>query len=88
MSSPYISYISSKIVILGYQFLVILLIMEENSNTAFLLNLPFTMVTFVDTDQHIDQLLLIAATQAELADCEGIVQHIKNITYCYNTLSE
>ena len=49
--------------------------MEENSNTVFLLNLPFTMVTYVDTDQQIDELFLIAATQTQ-ADCEGILLYI------------
>ena len=34
------------------------------------------MVTYVDTDQQLDELFLIAATQ----DCEGIVQHINNNT--------
>ena len=51
----------------------------------FLLDLPLIMVTYVDTDQQIDELFMIAATQ----DCEGIVQHnIKNNTHYYNTPSE
>ena len=33
------------------------------------------MVTYVDTDQQLKELFLIATTQA---DCESIVQHIKN----------
>ena len=46
MRAPY----NLAILRFSVSILYAILYMEENSNTVFLLNLPFTMVTYVDTD--------------------------------------
>ena len=80
MSSPYISAINLAISGLSFQLIIIVCnpahrlrysTRWKKTVIVFLLNLPFTMVTYVDTDQQLDDLFLIAATQ----HCEGIIQH-------------